>query len=199
MMEVRPERTMDECGAKKEPLPQVAVKPCEFPGTSCACWKCGPCQKIRARREAFAAGHEGLIALQSDRRCRICTRIERYCQTDGQGPIRHAFAPKVTCESCVFMGRQYHGDVDFPVHFCAKADDRRRAVFRSSGDRAEDFMSEFRKFYDASPKQTAEDCAFFEAKVLPDAGAHSSPPQVVPPIREEANNLASSTTKTKGA
>ena len=139
---------------------------CEFPGTYSACWKCEPCLRILARREKAARGHESLIAQQSRKSCRICNRIERYCQTDGQARGAHDFAPVMTCESCKHMGARYWGSDDYPNHFCGKTDERRAAVFKSCGDFAEDFMSEFRKFYDASPRQSAESCSFFEPRAL---------------------------------
>lgn len=143
--------------------------PCEFPGSLASCRKCDPCLGIMHRRAVVAAPYEALIDAQSDRRCRVCDRIERYCQTDGQGRSRHAFAPRLTCESCRHMGGRYWGDDDFPKHFCHRSDERRAANFKSCGDYAEDFMRSFRTFYDASPIQSAEDCSFFEAR---DSGSH---------------------------
>lgn len=144
--------------------PKSAAPKCEFPGSSVACWKCEPCLTILGRREAATVGNEHLISAQSRMSCRICTRLERYCQTDGQGRGKHPFSPVMTCESCTHMGGRYHGSDDYPEHFCKRSDQRRAAAFRSSGDFAHDFMTEFRKFYDASPRQSAELCAFFSPR-----------------------------------
>ena len=62
------------------------------------------------------------------------------------------------------MGGRYWGDDDRPIHFCGRERERRAANFRTAGDFAEDFMQEFRKFYDAGPQQSADDCAYFEPK-----------------------------------
>lgn len=142
-------------------MARETVRNCEFPGSSCACWKCAACLSILRSREARATPHADLIARQSCQRCRICDRVERYCQTDGQGRGKHPFSPVMTCESCSHMGGRYWGDDDMPIHFCRKSSERRAEVFKSCGDRSQDFMDEFRKFYDASPKYSAEMCSFF--------------------------------------
>lgn len=157
----------------REPSPAVSALPgfdpsrvrdCEFPGSYSGCARCEPCLAIHARRAKRAAPFTHLIARQSSRQCRICQRVERYCQTDGQGRGRHPFSPRLTCESCVHMGRRYWGDDDYPKHICGKGAERRTASFRTTGDFAEDFMQEFRKIYDAGPKQSADDCRFFEPR-----------------------------------
>ncbi|WP_343518124.1 hypothetical protein [Sphingomonas sp.] len=62
------------------------------------------------------------------------------------------FDPSRKCDSCAFIGVIYwNGE----THHCLKSDERRRDNFRSCGDFAEDFMSEFRKFYDARAGQKA--------------------------------------------
>ena len=78
----------------------------------------------------------------------------------------HQFLGAITCESCRHMGGVSWPDPFGDKHYCHKADERRAAGFRSTGDFAEDFMQEFRKFYDASPRQWAEGCAFFEPRDL---------------------------------
>lgn len=128
------------------------------------CGKCRKCERKLAAMAGKAAPHADLIATQSVKQCRLCTRIERYCQTDGQGRGKHAFTPVMTCESCVHMGGRYWGSDDRPIHHCGKSGDRRRANFKSSGDFSQDFMDEFRKFYDAGPYQSAECCSFFEPR-----------------------------------
>jgi hypothetical protein len=143
---------------------QTAIRDCEFPGGYSQCGKCSKCLAIHDRRVSRAAPFADLVAEQSCQQCRICQRVERYCQTDGQAGRRHKFSPRLTCESCLHMGGRYWGDDDRPIHFCGKERDRRRAQFRSTGDFAEDFMQEFRKFYDAGPRQSADDCAFFEPR-----------------------------------
>jgi hypothetical protein len=107
-----------------------------------------------------------LVDLQTTQRCRICDHVKQYCN----GINNHVFAPVVTCESCIHMGRRYWGSDDMPVHFCNRSDERRAAAFTSTGDRVEDFMQEFRRFYDAGPRYT--NCGrFFEPKSLPQAQA----------------------------
>ena len=128
------------------------------------CGKCRKCTRKLAAMQAKAEPHTALIAEQSKQFCRRCTRIERYCQTDGQSRGKHAFAPVLTCESCVHMGGRYWGSDDRPMHHCGKSSERRAANFKSSGDFAQDFMDEFRKFYDAGPYQSAEMCSFFEPR-----------------------------------
>lgn len=69
-----------------------------------------------------------------------------------------------TCADCANLGRKYWGDDDYPIHFCKKSAERRRDGLKPTGDSAEDFMSEFRKFYDASPRWKA--CKYFEPRAL---------------------------------
>jgi hypothetical protein len=102
-----------------------------------------------------------LVDMQSHQRCSVCGHHKLYCQQVG-----HTFTPVVTCESCLHIGARYWGSDDYPVHFCGQSKERRAAVFKSTGNAADDFMQEFRRFYDAGPKQT--NCGqFFEAKPLP--------------------------------
>ena len=65
-----------------------------------------------------------------------------------------------TCKTCKFIGGRYWGEDCNPIHFCKKSDERRADNFRSCGDAAQDFMNEFRKFYDAGPDYRA--CAYYE-------------------------------------
>jgi len=67
-----------------------------------------------------------------------------------------------TCATCQHIGAAYWGDSWRREHFCAKSSERRRDNFRSSGDAADDFMSEFRKFYDATAGQKA--CKYYEER-----------------------------------
>lgn len=70
----------------------------------------------------------------------------------------------MTCTECSFLGKKYWEWVlsSTPIHLCGKSKERREAAFISSGDFAQDFMDQFRIFYDASPNWKA--CAFFERK-----------------------------------
>lgn len=72
-----------------------------------------------------------------------------------------------TCADCANIGVQYWGDDWSPIHHCGKSTERRRSQFQSCGDRSQDFMNEFRKFYDATPRQTA--CSFFVQRDAPSA------------------------------
>lgn len=157
-------------GAASASALRASVPSAEYP-PDCPSWYsvslCGKCRKCECKLAAMAAKaapHADLIAEQTVRHCRLCTRIERYCQTDGQGRGKHAFAPVLTCESCVHMGGRYWGSDDRPIHHCHKSGDRRAANFKSTGDFSQDFMDEFRKFYDAGPHQSAECCSFFEPR-----------------------------------
>lgn len=67
-----------------------------------------------------------------------------------------------TCAGCKHIGDQYWGDDSAPIHHCGKSTNRRRLQFQSCGDRSQDFINEFRKFYDAGPDQKA--CSFFEQR-----------------------------------
>src|SRR3546814_6254740 len=52
-------------------------------------------------------------------------------------------------------------DTLFPYPTLGRSAQRRKDAFRPSGDSADDFMSEFRKFYDAQSGQPA--CRYYEA------------------------------------
>jgi hypothetical protein len=67
-----------------------------------------------------------------------------------------------TCASCQHIGGAYWGDSWRRIHYCAKSQERRRDAFRPSGDFADDFMREFRTFYDATAGQKA--CQFYEER-----------------------------------
>lgn len=73
--------------------------------------------------------------------------------------IERVEAAGVTCATCQHIGVIYWDDGYRKTHHCMRSSDRRRDNFRSSGDAADDFMSEFRKFYDASASQPA--CGYF--------------------------------------
>lgn len=68
-------------------------------------------------------------------------------------------APSRTCASCAFIGAIYWNN---ETHHCHRSDQRRADNFRSCGDVAEDFMSEFRKFYDAKAQHGA--CRHYEER-----------------------------------
>jgi hypothetical protein len=70
---------------------------------------------------------------------------------------------KKTCATCANIGAIYW-DVEFsdPKHHCLKGVDRRKAQFQSCGDFSQDFMNEFRKFFDASADQPA--CSLYQAR-----------------------------------
>jgi len=67
---------------------------------------------------------------------------------------------EVECGTCQHIGASYWGDSWNRIHHCGKSSERRRDAFRPSGDFADDFMSEFRKFYDATANQKA--CGYYE-------------------------------------
>ena len=69
-----------------------------------------------------------------------------------------------TCDSCSHIGVIYWDDGYRKTHHCMKSTERRREKFQSSGDAADDFMREFRTFYDAVSGQQA--CAFYEERDL---------------------------------
>jgi hypothetical protein len=63
--------------------------------------------------------------------------------------------PAHVCGTCVHMGRIYHDGGLEPDHSCAKSDERRAAAMKPTGDLAEDFMRNWRVFFDATPRQRA--------------------------------------------
>jgi hypothetical protein len=67
-----------------------------------------------------------------------------------------------TCKTCQHIGQRYWGGDWDPIHHCGKSGERRSAAFQTSGDFAQDFMNEFRKFYDAGPDYKA--CPFYETR-----------------------------------
>lgn len=72
-----------------------------------------------------------------------------------------------TCASCKFIGRSYWGhDSDYGgrVHSCHKEAERRRDTMKPTGDFAEDFMRNFRTFFDARAQQKA--CRYYEERPL---------------------------------
>lgn len=72
---------------------------------------------------------------------------------------------KNTCGTCAFLGGAYWGDrSDYGgrTHFCKKSDERRRDEMKPTGDRAEDFMQNFRTFFDAHATRTA--CGYYEER-----------------------------------
>lgn len=67
---------------------------------------------------------------------------------------------KLTCGTCTFIGGVSWDNGFSLEYYCGKRDERRRDGFRTTGDYAEDFMQEFRKFYDAGVRQKA--CKYYE-------------------------------------
>lgn len=88
------------------------------------------------------------------------TSTESSAVTTGDQRVEIA-APK-TCATCAHIGQHYHGGDWNPIHFCGMSDVRRNENFRSCGDGAQDFMNEFRKFYDAGPDCRA--CAHYSER-----------------------------------
>lgn len=67
-----------------------------------------------------------------------------------------------TCATCQFIGASYHGshyDYGGRTHFCGKEAERRTATMKPTGDFAEDFMRNFRTFFDAKAINAA--CKFY--------------------------------------
>lgn len=74
-----------------------------------------------------------------------------------------------TCATCQHIGGKYHQAFS-QMHYCTKSDIRRRETMRSTGDFAQDFMNNFRAFFDASVRQKA--CNHYsEAEPLSDDDA----------------------------
>lgn len=72
---------------------------------------------------------------------------------------------KPTCATCAYMGGSYHGshhDWGGKHHTCRKEGERRRDAIKPSGDAAEDFMRNFRAFFDARAGDTA--CKYYEQR-----------------------------------
>lgn len=183
--------------AGQGPQPPAASSQSSIPGaeyppdcpswsTVTLCGKCRKCTRKLAAMKAKAAPHTALIAEQSEQRCRRCDRIERYCKSDGQSHGGHSFSPRLTCESCIHMGSRYWGSDDRPLHHCRKSSERRAANFKSCGNFADDFMNEFRRFYDAGPWQSAENCTFFEPRIAQgiEAGTDETAQQAQPEGRK---------------
>ena len=72
---------------------------------------------------------------------------------------------KQTCATCTYIGKTYHGHADDwggKMHTCKKEPQRRADVMKPSGDSADDFMRNFRAFFDAKAGQTA--CRYHEER-----------------------------------
>lgn len=70
-----------------------------------------------------------------------------------------------TCATCRFIGVSYWGhwsDWGGREHHCLKGDDRRRDTMKPTGDIAEDFMRNFRTFFDAKAPNRA--CRYYEER-----------------------------------
>lgn len=64
------------------------------------------------------------------------------------------------CDTCKFMGRMYWDNGVRQEHHCEKGSYRRADVMKPTGDFANDFMENFRMFFDASAGQHA--CKYYE-------------------------------------
>ena len=63
-----------------------------------------------------------------------------------------------TCATCKFIGQAYWGsscDYGGKTHFCLKEKERRSETMKPTGDFAEDFMRNFRAFFDAGALNAA--------------------------------------------
>lgn len=69
---------------------------------------------------------------------------------------------QATCSTCKHLQQAYWGDEGDRIHFCGKKNERRRDAFKTSGDFAQDFMAEFRTFFDASHRTLA--CKYYEER-----------------------------------
>lgn len=70
---------------------------------------------------------------------------------------------KPTCATCKHIGQAYWGsDWDYGgrTHFCLKRDERRSDAMKPTGDFAQDFMDNFRTFFDAKAHNAA--CRYYE-------------------------------------
>lgn len=66
--------------------------------------------------------------------------------------------PSATCATCAFVGAAYWGssfDYGGKTHFCGKEAERRAETMKPTGDFAEDFMTNFRTFFDAKASNRA--------------------------------------------
>lgn len=72
---------------------------------------------------------------------------------------------KLTCATCKHIGPTYwgsHWDDGGRTHTCKKEAERRRDTMKPTGDFAEDFMRNFRTFFDAKAHNTA--CKYYEER-----------------------------------
>ena len=67
---------------------------------------------------------------------------------------------KLTCSTCKHIGSHYHDGICVQWHFCGKSTERRRDTMKPTGDFAQDFMDNFRTFFDASAQQAT--CHYYE-------------------------------------
>lgn len=79
-----------------------------------------------------------------------------------------------TCATCQFINDAYWGhysDYGGRIHFCKKSDERRRDTMKPTGDFAEDFMANFRTFFNANAVQRA--CKYYaeRAPIEPEKAA----------------------------
>jgi hypothetical protein len=74
-----------------------------------------------------------------------------------------------TCATCKYMGGVYHDTGCRQDHSCGKTAERRRDTMKPTGDFAQDFMDNFRTFFDAGYRQRA--CKYYEEGAPSDADA----------------------------
>lgn len=70
------------------------------------------------------------------------------------------------CNSCKHMKGVYHSNGWREDHTCGMSDQRRAITMKSTGDFAEDFMANFRAFFDAHAGQKA--CRYYEYEPIPE-------------------------------
>lgn len=144
-----------------------------------------PVRGVAALRATDPDRVAALLDAQSVQQCRFVTHRppQTYCElTCGRHREYHSpkynsheFDGALTCESCKHIGGRYWGSDDHPIHFCGKSDERRAANFVDQGNFADNFMREWRSFYDAGPNHWAEKCAFFEPRTLPSDSGVAQP------------------------
>jgi hypothetical protein len=68
--------------------------------------------------------------------------------------------PAKTCATCKHMGGLSWDNGSRQDHYCRKSDERRRDTMKPTGDFAQDFIDNFRTFFDASARSKA--CKYYE-------------------------------------
>jgi hypothetical protein len=78
---------------------------------------------------------------------------------------------KPICATCKHLRKSYWGseyDYGGRTHHCGKSDERRFDKIKPTGDFAEDFMINFRSFFDAKANQCA--CKYYETRSVLNGG-----------------------------